>query len=772
MRLKRGDGVRLAAQAVPYAAAIIYAIAVAGHGIPALRHDWSWPADRGALPDFFTRSTSGWDPRGIGSPNLYINDYLIAIVITSMTFVLGSHAALFVFMAAIGTACAAGGAAIARRFGAGATGQAAVSLIALFNPWVYAETVAGHTYMLLAYGSLMALIAEYRREQVRPVVASLFAILTMQQLQFFVVAFVATVITAARRKQWLPLASVLIAAVPAIAGVIFEFSAYRGVPYALAWESVQSVDPAKAFLLTGYFAGYTQRIDFIDWWVMLVVAGLSLYGFASIARSRWGAGFAIVTAALVALAMGFRGPLAGVERFAIAKLPESLLFRELYDLLGLAAIGYCAGVGASTRRAAAGYVALAAGLALAAGWVLWSPWQWWVSTADLPTPNIAAPPDTRYALTPAFQPLSRVPGATGSGLDPDAVLMPDDVRPVNSMQPAYPVDAALARFEKRGDVVGLAALGVSEVVSRPWLTTDTAALAAQRALPPPLNNAPGAAVIRRLEPQPQLALMQTPLTCSVCTRAGGAVFFGDVAGINDALAPAAWSGYPQTVIVQPSREAVHARDGWVDARLAFASNPELAQAFGGAVTTSKDASLPVMGGLDALVLVQGRLLTSSGAVVTGTTNGYRWVPLGADVSALRCDGLCAVALESPQSRAFPAETGAAGRQVPLSLRRPLPWLVTADVPAGDAAMLRFNEAYDNGWIARLTGARLPHFRVDAIVNGWLVPARTSSDTITIVHWPSFVVAILEAIGCLWTAALIIALMAAMRNRSAQSAFAP
>jgi hypothetical protein len=377
-------------------------------------------------------------------------------------------------------------------------------------------------------------------------------------------------------------------------------------------------------------------------------------------------------------------------------------------------------------------------------------------------------------LLPAFQPLSRLKDNAGSGPDPDARILPDGVDPMNSLLPAYPADAALAAFEDRGDARPLAALGVSEIVSRPWLTSDASALAAQRALPAPRTAAPAAVAATvgtlALLPSSLLVLERTPPTCSVCADlSAGAVFFGDVAGMSGPLVPSGWRSYSPAIDVQPPSTSVLAKDGWVDARLAFASDPELAQAFGGAVTTSRDAMLPVIGGLDALVFVRGRLFASSGALIATNTSGYEWVDLGDDVHSLRCDSLCAVAVEARGAQAIPADATTSALPLPLEIREWIPWMASADIPGGHAALLRYDVAYDRGWTASMRGATLPHVRVDAFANGWLVPQRGQSATVTMVHVPSLIAAILEGVGFVWAGWLVAAFCLQLSRRHDQAA---
>lgn len=738
---------------IPAVAALLFALMVAGPGVPALRQDWVWPADRGGLHDLFVRSTSGWDPVGIGGPNLYLNDYLIGAATSALIAVLGAHLALFAFIAAIAAACALGGAAMARTFGAGPVGAAAVGLFALCNPWVYAEIVAGHTYMLLAYGALMALVAECRRDRPRPLVAALIAVLTLQQLQFFAVALVFTAISF-RRIGWIPVISALIAGAPAAAAAVLEAPAYRAVPFTLAWETVQSVNPIPAILLSGYYAGYTQFVDRVDMYVVAIVAGVAAFGLVTIARTRWGAAASIGAVVFVVCAMGLHGPLAAIDRAAMQFRPGALLFRELFDVLGFAAICYAIGLSAaSARRAVFAAIVLVLGIGLAVPWAIWSPWSWWVPASALSSPTVAADPGSRYALVPSFQPLSVARDGSGSGADPDAILRAHDVSPVNERFPQYPVDAALARYDRSGDASSLEALGVSAVIVRPWLASDAADPGQVR---PSHSRGDGAAV--RLTPLPPLAVEPDPLECAICTDlAGDAEFFGD----RD----------PSSIVsIDAPDRFVHAADGWVDARLAFAADPDLAQPFGGAMTTNAEEALPVRGGMSALAYVKGALLADDGAIVASTSPGYRWISIPQGASAVRCRGLCVVAVEATSVPAVPDE-GPRVRARALDLDELRPWKLIADLPRGPAGVARFDVRYDPHWQATLEGVRLNHVRIDAALNGWLLPARRDGEQVEIVQGATQLEAALELVGGFWVAGLVAvaASSAARRRRATASA---
>jgi hypothetical protein len=199
------------------------------------------------------------------------------------------------------------------------------------------------------------------------------------------------------------------------------------------------------------------------------------------------------------------------------------------------------------------------------------------------------------------------------------------------------------------------------------------------------------------------------------------VFFGDAAGVHGPSVPAAWSQLKPVESIRASNQFPSAALGWVDARLAFAQRPELAQALGGALTTSEAAVLSLHGGLSTLVFVEGVLRSTEGRVLARTTHGYRWIPLPPNVTGVTCSGLCLVAAQGhPPSVPLEPEANSA---LGLPFRAITPWLVIASVPGGAAGALRYNVAYDAGWRAYLDGTFLTHVRLDGAVNGWLISDR-------------------------------------------------
>ena len=697
-----------------------------------LRHDWGAGPFHSSWSTILSDAFSGWNVAGIGSPSLYPDAYIISLPIALLTAVGGNHVALVVTLLAIGALAAFGGRALAKDAGGGTAVCCAASILCVFNPWTYTELVAGHVFMLLAYAASIWLFRELLRPAPRSAVVILAAILTLQQLQFFVVTTVALIVFGAVRRNWVPLGIISLMWMPIAIAVISDIRpALDAVPLVVSWERQQSVAPLDAVGVTGYFAGYARgfallgAIPMVYTFVLFVVAFIVL-------MNRRVLVVGVGTMIALVIAMGLRGPLLPQMEWLSLHFRGAVLYRELFDILAYVVIGYCAlAVWLCSRYRVLSWSWLAALLVLPIPWITSPPSHYWLTANALPQISLKdAPAHTRFALVPAFQPMSFE--GKGSGRDPNLQAFGDDVTPVNDAFATYPADAALGAYALRGDASMLAALSVSEIVERPWLKTQTEALAQQWALPlRPFRDAPRARNVM-LEAAPELSLLPVPVVGTLDARLGsGNIFFGDAFGVSGTLVPAQWARLRGvTRITTPNRQT-HAALGWVNARFAFAQRPELAQSLGGALTTNATAVLHLQSGRAALVYVEGSLRSTDGRTVSGSTKGYRWVTVPGGVRGVICSGLCLVAAQGdpPNAPLEPPKQQAKA----LSFRFVTPWLVLADAPAGAPGAVRYNTAYADGWSAYLDGSRLTHLRLDGTVNGWLIPSRGDGARLVLVE---------------------------------------
>ena len=255
------------------------------------------------------------------------------------------------------------------------------------------------------------------------------------------------------------------------------------------------------------------------------------------------------------------------------------------------------------------WVWLPCGAALAIAWAFAPPARFWVPARDLPAISVDASANTRYALMPPMQPLSF--GDRGDGLDPNAVVLPHNVVPLNTVQFSFPETPALAHYAFTGDDGWLRALSVSTLIERPELHTNLDSLHMQFALPPKTFRPPGES--RRVAAAPELELTGVPpLGTLPAMPWENAVFFGDAHGVEGPGVPASWSDAAVVIAQRPSYDGVFAADGWVDVRTAFAVAPQLAQGIGGAITTNANALLPVDPALETLAYVDGSLNDANG----------------------------------------------------------------------------------------------------------------------------------------------------------------
>ncbi|MGC1382108.1 MAG: hypothetical protein WA814_13925 [Candidatus Baltobacteraceae bacterium] len=709
-------------EALAVAGAAAFAAFVAANGVPTLRHDWSWPIGRDAIASFVNESLGGWVSVGFGVPNPHPTTYLIALPIASLMWLFGPYLALVLTAFAIGYLCMRAAALLSSAWGYDAVAAFGIGLFALFNPWVYNEVVAGHLVMVLAFGGSIGLLAEMMRgANASPVRLALWLALVASQLQFFILAMLALAVFAAFTKRWLPVVAGLCFALPTAIGLVAERSTLLATPYNVTWQANQSVAPLPLLALGGYFPGYADRLGVAAQLAVWAMLGLAALGALVAVRRRRAVWAIVALVALYVAVLGTNGPFAAQYEWVVRHVPESGVFRELYDIAGLlAALIVLLAFAATSAVRPLAYAGLCAGAVLLVTWIARPPSDLWIAAGSYPRPAVSAPAFARVALLPAFQPLGlRVGG--GDGADPDVYVYPAHVAALNAYLPTYPVDVALARFERTGDEETLRALGVVQIVSRPWLMSRSngriglaarsLAAAPARAGAVPQTSSLGGAT-------PLVSACETPRIVALALRLGACnLFFGDVPGYEPVRAELAQS------------DSIDPQTAWIDARLAFAAVPALAQGIGGTLTQSR-VPYRVEPGSALLAYVRGRLNAADGRRLAGGGGGFTWFQIPPDVSSVVCDGLCELVAQTRTSPRLPPDLPPA-RSWALRFRRPAPWLYVVDPGPRPAPLLRLNERYDPGWAA-ISGWRvLPHLRIDVSTNGWAMPAASTGEVILV-----------------------------------------
>jgi hypothetical protein len=733
-----------------FAAVIVaaaYAFDVVWFGIPGFRHDWAWPTSQLGGADLIVASATGWRSEGIGAPYPYPSGYLVGLVTGLAVIVLGARPALWLFVLLIGAACTFGAVALSERFGAGLPARAAAALFALANPWVYTQTVAGHTYMILAYGMAMLLASELLRRNPRPAVLLLFALGTLPQLQYFLPVLVVLVVYALRSGEWRPALGAGFAFLPCAVGILGEQQDLSTTLYALAWQRDQSIAPAAGWMLAGYFTKYAEPLPAATWYGLCAIAAMAIAG-AALGRRKAAYAAAVGSVVVLLTAAGTEGPLGSAYASVVEHVPASGLYRELYDIIGFVAIAYVALLASAAARfriLSAAYAVAA--VSLVALWLVRPVWSFWVPLEHFPILWVPEAANVRFAATPAFGPLRYL--GKGSGLDPDAIPSPHHVTPLMEPNRTYPTDAALARFELTGEVAWLRRLSVAFTFDRPYLRTDAGSLSEQVGMRPSAAPRRSSGTPTTLQDvTPELSVARTTAVGSIADRTGdGNIWFFDVTPAAQALiggsAPAG-----TFVPVAASNAEVFLDRGWVDERLSMIVYPQFAHAVGGALTSSS-GWLDVQPALDTLVDVRGTLRSQDGSIVSGTTSGPRWVRLDAQTHRLRCSGLCLVAAQGQVPNGLPQyPPPVPASAVPFT--QLAPWLAIATLPnANDGArLLRYNVAYDRYWQALTISGPLAHLRLDATTNGWIVPAQGSM-RVVLVHTVAALGAVIESAVLVW-----------------------
>ena len=724
--------------------AAIVTWSVLAHGLPELRHDWRFPLDARAMPAVAAGYAQGWTADGLGAPQPYPTFFPLATVLWPLAL-LGFSPLAIVALIVAGTTLLATTAAmrIARNAGASTPATVALALVAVLNPWVFTEEVAGHPYMILAYAVVLALIAEIGRAVPREWALGTLAALSIIQIEFFLILAFPFAAWCVTRRRWGPLFVMIAFAAPLILGIFTEYQAIRETPYTLAWQERSSIALDQGALLTGYGPDYAR--SFVRVWIASsVLALLALLGALLALRTPIERIVVLVGVSAWLFASGTRGPIAPLYRALVLHVTESGVYRELYDLIAFVAIATVVALARSCVRRDVAFIALTAAAVLAVPWITSPVADAFVSASDLRHAAIPERPNERIALLPAFQPLSFE--GRGSGTDPDAYARDGAATPLNEWFPSFPVDVALAYAERDGDDRELAALGVTQRIERPYLRSEISIPHSHRvdggshALPP---RASMPLLSFRPERAPFVALGDHPDE--------NAVFFGDVD--------------PRSIhAIAPSHATIDPMRAWVDARLAVPRHPEDGSAFGGVLTTSAlPLSLPPANAV--LARTDGELDDDRGRRIATPSASVRWWSLPHDARALRCHRTCVVVLTGDPPPGFPAHHRDDPRQrVALPPRQLTPWLSVATLPAGGGT-LRYNVRYDAHWAAWTAGGWLPHTRIATAVNGWFVAPSSSTRQVIIVEVVAAAQAALEVLACaVWS----IVVIRAIRSRGGRA----
>jgi hypothetical protein len=734
--------------------AAIITLSVLGKGVPALRHDWWFPADAGAMRSVVGWYADGWSPYGLGSVQPYPTFYPLSFL-WRMGALLRLDGRIYPLP---GLACIIFGTSLLAVLAGTSLCRGrpwystwTTGIVAAANPWVYNEYHAGHPYMVTAYAVVLALCAEIYREKPRASVLSFLAAFSILQIEFSALITVPFILWLLKHKRYRTLSVLLVFLLPIIIGIAASYGTIHGTPYGLDWQAAESIHLQDGLLMRGYRSDAVHFEPLQN--IALVGLGvLSLWACCAFLRRK--IEYVLVGAASICVIYAsalsdFFGPW---YVWLVLNCKESGLFRELYDVIAFVAIAYVFALAALARaKNSASMAAAVLASVMLLPWIMHPIYADAVSAAEIPSlalSNPAASSDQyRTLLLPAFQPLSYK--GRGSGTDPNSFLVPGMPSPLNEWFPTFPVNAALAYAERDHAYSWAEALGVNEVIWRPDFATDRVATKGE-GLTQSVEAVPRERDLHLKNANPLLSFVAAPaMVVSVGNTPGErAEFFGD----RD----------PQLVEpFVPSLLTHDASKAWVDARFDIATHPEEASAFGGVVTASGEL-LHRPNRASVLGRAHGRLLDEFGDVIIASDAPQRWYRLPPNAHELRCEGRCMLALAGDVPSKLPehAFTPLTDHKM-IELRQYLPWFCTATVAPHSEGILRFNTRYDPYWLAFDGTHFLAHFRLDTAINAWQIAKIDIPQRLWLVHGISFMQAVFEGFALLWL--LIVQAMYAGRN---------
>lgn len=734
-----GNGFVVALHAVVL---ISFALSITYRGVPALRQDWWWPTTHQGVVDYFSRSISGWLPIGIGQPNAYPNDYLLAAALFPAMQLLGPLLALFLFAATIG--CCFHWVAVLCSRSVEKTRwyvPLVAEVILLFNPWTYTEVVAGHLYMLLGLTGLAITILAVASSSNSPRSLIVGVALALSQMQFFIICvFIVATLAIYRKSARLPFLISLVLAGPIVVGVLYNRRELMSIPFLAIWERSESLNPSAAFAFMGYHPNYVAHVDalFRFGGMLVVFAGVCS---VVLCRSFKTVVPALIGVFVIVLSIGFRGPLAGLEWDLMDKIKALAVFRELYDLIGIAIVLFVIASVRGSSRTAVRITLIVASLIYVTGWLVSPPARWWLSAERIPVGQVRQLPMSRFALSPAFAPISF--RDQGSGLDPRAF---DRKRSTvfNQYIALFPEGTALERFQADGDTAMLRNLGVSLILEDRRFASVGNALG-QGAYCPAHTRA-----IAIKDATPLISLQRFPKISFSGARVGAnQVFVSDVPAWFPGNKPRAW--FATSRVLRDSFQDVPNGVGWVDAQFVFNRRPALGQPFGGVGAIGISGVLVVQNNY-ILAAVDGLLVSGSGRIIArGKNDQYRWIDLHGRRS-IKCLGTCVVAMESatkPQREQGVEPQSTIDDHYPVrTIRFVFPWLAIGRAFVSSRPVLVFDARFNKGWALWTSRGRARHFMLDHLINAWYLGSTKGSIRLVLIDRTALAQFVLEVIALL------------------------
>jgi len=478
--------------AIAGAIALAFAIPLIAHpGLPAYRHDWSWPPDAQSMRFYVQRAWTSWSSDGLGGPNIFPSAlphfallWLLAPLVPAKGLLIGSLLVAWT----VGILSVAH--ALRTFFATPRWIALAMGTVYMAAPLVLTKMVAGHVAYVEAYAAFAAFAASLFSIQTfahpwRWVArAALAGAFTLVQLQF--IGFDALLLIALSAAAVVPVryaaavaASIVVASLPAFAGPLFIAGAgsatlamQRAV---LSWEQIQSIGPLAALEGRGYFTFYAENLipSQALWAHVLLVLPIAAVAGAVMLRRRNVAVALVLIGVLSWLACtGLKGPAAPLVRMLFMRFSDMSLYREVYDALApyCLAVVLLAGVAFSRmwRPVSIGAIVLLLAT-LAAGWAGFPRLVKTASTQFLTQLVTPARGPGRVVWWPAAQPIGPRHDEDTSGADPLAFTPLGTLQPLFEYEP-YGLFASALYHQMQGNAEAaqaeLCSVGVRQIVDR------------------------------------------------------------------------------------------------------------------------------------------------------------------------------------------------------------------------------------------------------------------------------------------------------------------
>lgn len=335
-----------------------------GEGVPALRHDWSWPTSDYHFAHWLRSYLTTWTSNSLGAPSVYPTLWADILALQMIGTILGREMTLKCFLLAMEMAAAYGVYAASRAVGARPLPAFVAGTVYVTCPVLFNKIIAGHylywiAFAMLPYFIFLAVAMDGRGVSARrrvglTVLGGLLLLFASGQIQMllFVPAILFSFVAIAKHRRRLAAHAAGVTLIGAAAQCYSLLSLYKeqanpalgSARATLQWASDLSVKPEDAIRLSGYITRYfadalhAGTSEHIRLALLVIPLTIAVVGVRFASTDRFVAYFEALAMSGLIVSMGLNPPFGTVMKWLFENYAAFTVLREFYHVMMVPAL--------------------------------------------------------------------------------------------------------------------------------------------------------------------------------------------------------------------------------------------------------------------------------------------------------------------------------------------------------------------------------------------------------------------------------------------------